>query len=134
MLTRVCNSGELAVVLGDGVSLFCAGPATSLRLVSIASGTDGAYHTGERSCFHQTADARVPAPADTLSQAFGVIRDRQQHPDPNSYTCKLLAGGDNKILKKIGGPTPAIANPAQQKKAALVRAASHSIYRQEKGA
>ncbi|MFM7906342.1 MAG: phosphoribosyl-ATP diphosphatase, partial [Microcystis sp.] len=23
-------------------------------------------------------------------------------PHPESYTCKLLAGGDNKILKKIG--------------------------------
>jgi phosphoribosyl-AMP cyclohydrolase / phosphoribosyl-ATP pyrophosphohydrolase len=23
-------------------------------------------------------------------------------PNPESYTCKLLAGGDNKILKKVG--------------------------------
>lgn len=71
-------------------------------LVTVEQVGDVACHTGERSCFHQTADARVPPPADTLSQVFGVIRDRQQHPDPNSYTCKLLAGGDNKILKKIG--------------------------------
>jgi phosphoribosyl-ATP pyrophosphohydrolase/phosphoribosyl-AMP cyclohydrolase len=33
---------------------------------------------------------------------FGVICDRRDHPNPDSYTCKLLAGGDNKILKKIG--------------------------------
>jgi phosphoribosyl-ATP pyrophosphohydrolase/phosphoribosyl-AMP cyclohydrolase len=71
-------------------------------LVTVEQSGDVACHTGERSCFHQTADTKVPPPADTLSQVFGVIRDRQQHPDPNSYTCKLLAGGDNKILKKIG--------------------------------
>ncbi|MEM9137246.1 MAG: phosphoribosyl-ATP diphosphatase, partial [Cyanobacteria bacterium P01_F01_bin.42] len=41
-------------------------------------------------------------PADTLSQVFSVIRDRQQNPSPDSYTCQLFAGGDNKILKKIG--------------------------------
>jgi phosphoribosyl-ATP pyrophosphohydrolase/phosphoribosyl-AMP cyclohydrolase len=44
----------------------------------------------------------VAPPADTLSQVFGVICDRRDHPNPDSYTCKLLAGGDNKILKKIG--------------------------------
>jgi len=31
-----------------------------------------------------------------------VICDRRDHPNSDSYTCKLLAGGDNKILKKIG--------------------------------
>ncbi len=38
----------------------------------------------------------------TLSGLFDVICDRRDHPTPESYTCKLLAGGDNKILKKIG--------------------------------
>ena len=28
--------------------------------------------------------------------------DRRNHPKADSYTNKLLAGGDNKILKKIG--------------------------------
>jgi len=31
-----------------------------------------------------------------------VICDRRDHPNEQSYTCKLLAGGDNKILKKVG--------------------------------
>ena len=31
-----------------------------------------------------------------------VIRDRQANPTPESYTCQLFQGGDNKILKKIG--------------------------------
>ncbi|MDY7019864.1 MAG: phosphoribosyl-ATP diphosphatase [Cyanobacteriota bacterium] len=37
-----------------------------------------------------------------LSEVFEVICDRRDHPKEDSYTCKLLAGGDNKILKKIG--------------------------------
>ena len=38
----------------------------------------------------------------TLSGLFNVICDRRDYPQLESYTCKLLAGGDNKILKKIG--------------------------------
>ncbi len=37
-----------------------------------------------------------------MSEVFKVICDRRDHPKEDSYTCKLLAGGDNKILKKIG--------------------------------
>lgn len=37
-----------------------------------------------------------------LSEVFEVICDRRDRPREDSYTCKLLAGGDNKILKKIG--------------------------------
>ncbi|MDT9311300.1 MULTISPECIES: phosphoribosyl-ATP diphosphatase [Limnospira] len=38
----------------------------------------------------------------TLAGLFQVICDRRDHPNSQSYTCKLFAGGDNKILKKIG--------------------------------
>lgn len=44
-------------------------------------------------------------PSDPLSELFTVICDRLEHPRPNSYTCQLFAGGDNKILKKIGEET-----------------------------
>ncbi len=71
-------------------------------LIGVEQVGDIACHTGERSCFHRLADQVQPPPADTLSQVFAVIRDRQAHPQPESYTCKLLAAGDNKILKKIG--------------------------------
>ncbi|MBD2096846.1 bifunctional phosphoribosyl-AMP cyclohydrolase/phosphoribosyl-ATP diphosphatase HisIE [Trichocoleus sp. FACHB-591] len=71
-------------------------------LVSVEQIGDIACHTGERSCFHQVDGGVTPPPADTLSQVFGVISDRRDNPSPDSYTCKLLAGGDNKILKKIG--------------------------------
>jgi phosphoribosyl-AMP cyclohydrolase / phosphoribosyl-ATP pyrophosphohydrolase len=71
-------------------------------LIGVEQLGDVACHTGERSCFHQV-DGRVTAPpGDSLSQLFDVICDRRDHPNADSYTCKLLAGGDNKILKKIG--------------------------------
>lgn len=71
-------------------------------LVTVEQVGNIACHTGERSCFHQIEGSIQAPPADTLSQVFEVICDRRDHPMPNSYTCTLLAGGDNKILKKIG--------------------------------
>jgi phosphoribosyl-ATP pyrophosphohydrolase/phosphoribosyl-AMP cyclohydrolase len=71
-------------------------------LVTVEQMGDIACHTGERSCFHQVDSTKAPPLADTLSQVFEVICDRRDNPNPESYTCKLLAGGDNKILKKIG--------------------------------
>ncbi|HEY9598411.1 MAG TPA: bifunctional phosphoribosyl-AMP cyclohydrolase/phosphoribosyl-ATP diphosphatase HisIE [Cyanophyceae cyanobacterium] len=71
-------------------------------LVTIEQVGDIACHTGERSCFHQVDTHKAAPPADTLSQVFEVICDRRDNPSDESYTCKLLAGGDNKILKKIG--------------------------------
>ncbi|MEM7725343.1 MAG: bifunctional phosphoribosyl-AMP cyclohydrolase/phosphoribosyl-ATP diphosphatase HisIE [Cyanobacteria bacterium P01_A01_bin.45] len=71
-------------------------------LVGVEQIGDIACHTGERSCFHQVDTQKNPPPADTLSQVFSVICDRRDNPVEKSYTCKLLKGGDNKILKKIG--------------------------------
>jgi phosphoribosyl-AMP cyclohydrolase / phosphoribosyl-ATP pyrophosphohydrolase len=71
-------------------------------LVTVEQIGDIACHTGERSCFHQVNGSITPPPADTLSQVFAVICDRRDHPIEGSYTRKLLDGGDNKILKKIG--------------------------------
>ncbi|MFN6460479.1 MAG: bifunctional phosphoribosyl-AMP cyclohydrolase/phosphoribosyl-ATP diphosphatase HisIE [Nostoc sp. DedVER02] len=74
-------------------------------LIGVEQLGDVACHTGERSCFHQIEGNIVPPPGDTLSQLFQIICDRRDHPTENSYTCKLFAGGDNKILKKIGEET-----------------------------
>ncbi|BAZ05092.1 bifunctional phosphoribosyl-AMP cyclohydrolase/phosphoribosyl-ATP diphosphatase HisIE [Calothrix sp. NIES-3974] len=71
-------------------------------LIGVEQIGDIACHTGERSCFHQIEGKIAPPPGDTLSQVFNVICDRRDNPIENSYTCKLFAGGDNKILKKIG--------------------------------
>lgn len=71
-------------------------------LITVEQKGDIACHTGERSCFHQV-NGSVSAPsADTLSQVFSIICDRRDYPNEGSYTRKLLDGGDNKILKKIG--------------------------------
>ncbi|NEP61890.1 MAG: bifunctional phosphoribosyl-AMP cyclohydrolase/phosphoribosyl-ATP diphosphatase HisIE [Symploca sp. SIO2G7] len=71
-------------------------------LLTIEQVGDIACHTGERSCFHQVDGGVMPPAADTLSQVYGVICDRKTHPKSDSYTNRLLAGGDNTILKKIG--------------------------------
>jgi phosphoribosyl-AMP cyclohydrolase / phosphoribosyl-ATP pyrophosphohydrolase len=74
-------------------------------LIGVEQLGDVACHTGERSCFHQIEGKIVPPPGDTLSQLFQIICDRRDNPTESSYTCKLFAGGDNKILKKIGEET-----------------------------
>lgn len=71
-------------------------------LIGVEQLGDVACHTGERSCFHQVDGTVTPPPGDSLSQLFAVICDRRDRPNEDSYTCKLLAVGDNKILKKIG--------------------------------
>jgi len=71
-------------------------------LIGVEQLGDVACHTGERSCFHQVDGTVTPPPGDSLSQLYEVICDRRDHPNESSYPCKLLAGGDNKILKKIG--------------------------------
>lgn len=71
-------------------------------LVGVEQVGEIACHTGEQSCFHQVENRIVPPPADTLSQVFKVVQARQAHPQPDSYTYRLLQAGDNQILKKIG--------------------------------
>jgi len=71
-------------------------------LIGVEQVGDTACHTGERSCFHRVNDTVALPPADTLSQVFAVICDRRDNSVLESYTCKLLAAGDNQILKKLG--------------------------------
>jgi phosphoribosyl-ATP pyrophosphohydrolase/phosphoribosyl-AMP cyclohydrolase len=71
-------------------------------LIGVEQVGDIACHTGERSCFHRVDGKVAPPPGDTLSQLFQVICDRRHRPQENSYTCELFAGGDNRILKKLG--------------------------------
>jgi phosphoribosyl-AMP cyclohydrolase / phosphoribosyl-ATP pyrophosphohydrolase len=72
-------------------------------LISVEQVGDIACHTGERSCFHKIDNTSTAAPsADTLSDLYQTICDRRDNPREGSYTQSLFAGGDNKILKKIG--------------------------------
>jgi len=37
-----------------------------------------------------------------LEDLFDVIKDRKVNPKEGSYTCRLIAAGENEILKKMG--------------------------------
>ncbi|WP_298614902.1 bifunctional phosphoribosyl-AMP cyclohydrolase/phosphoribosyl-ATP diphosphatase HisIE [uncultured Thermosynechococcus sp.] len=77
-------------------------------LLSVEQVGNVACHTGERSCFHRhgtNGEWIESPPADTLSQIYEVVCQRRQNPQPDSYTCRLFAEGDNKILKKLGEET-----------------------------
>ncbi len=84
-------------------------------LVTVEQVGDIACHTGERSCFHQVAGTAIAPPADTLSDLYGTICDRRDNPREGSYTQTLFAGGDNKILKKIGEEAVEVAMACKDK-------------------
>ena len=77
-------------------------------LLTIEQVGEVACHTGARSCFFGEdpgatgGPGALPPPADVCSELSRVIEDRRAHPEPGSYTNRLLEGGDNRILKKIG--------------------------------
>jgi phosphoribosyl-ATP pyrophosphohydrolase/phosphoribosyl-AMP cyclohydrolase len=78
-------------------------------LLTIEQAGGGACHTGARSCFYDEGPeptaggaAAAPPPADVCTELMRVIEGRREHPEPGSYTNRLLEGGDNRILKKIG--------------------------------
>lgn len=92
------TSGHLQHV--KGIRYDCDSDAL---LVTVEQIGDIACHTGERSCFHQiNGTTKAAPPADTLSDLYQTICDRRDNPREGSYTQSLFAGGDNKILKKIG--------------------------------
>jgi len=37
-----------------------------------------------------------------LSQLFAIIEDRKANPQPGSYTNRLLAAGEDEMIKKVG--------------------------------
>lgn len=70
-----------------------------------------ACHTGKRSCFFRRPDASgdlVPAEPRArerdgiLADLGDVIRERRSAPEDTSYTARLLAGGIERISKKLG--------------------------------
>ena len=98
------TSGQLQLLRG-----FRYDCDADVLLLTIEQQGDGACHTGARSCFYD--DGPVPSaggrwaaqpPADVCSELMRVIEERRDNPEPGSYTNKLLEGGDNRILKKIG--------------------------------
>ncbi|MEB3201554.1 MAG: bifunctional phosphoribosyl-AMP cyclohydrolase/phosphoribosyl-ATP diphosphatase HisIE [Synechococcus sp.] len=95
-------------------------------LLTIEQGGDVACHTGARSCFFDAGPspsgggpAAAQPPADVCTELMRVIEGRRDRPEPGSYTNRLLEGGDNRILKKVGEETAEFvmackdANPAE---------------------
>ncbi len=78
-------------------------------LISVEQIGFGACHTGARSCFYGEVEKQIegnqeapPPPSDICNALFQIIENRKMIPEEGSYTNKLLTGGDNMILKKIG--------------------------------
>ncbi|MDR1765885.1 MAG: bifunctional phosphoribosyl-AMP cyclohydrolase/phosphoribosyl-ATP diphosphatase HisIE [Lachnospiraceae bacterium] len=64
-----------------------------------------ACHTGEHSCFYRNLakkDYRDHNASHVLTDVYGVITDRKEHPREGSYTNYLFDKGIDKILKKLG--------------------------------
>jgi phosphoribosyl-ATP pyrophosphohydrolase/phosphoribosyl-AMP cyclohydrolase len=57
-----------------------------------------ACHTGARTCFGDTS----PTAAGMLEELARVVRERASAPAAESYTARLLAGGRDQVLEKIG--------------------------------
>lgn len=98
------TSGHIQIL--KGIRYDCDADALLLTIEQTGS---VACHTGARSCFFETGKTRTKGgsnalkpPSDLCSELFEVITKRKAKPEPNSYTNKLLDGGDNRILKKIG--------------------------------
>ncbi len=98
------TSGQLQKL--RGLRYDCDADVLLLTIEQIGA---GACHTGARSCFYDEGPspsgggpAAPQPPADACTELMRVIEGRRDRPEPGSYTNKLLEGGDNRILKKIG--------------------------------
>ncbi|MEB3255547.1 MAG: bifunctional phosphoribosyl-AMP cyclohydrolase/phosphoribosyl-ATP diphosphatase HisIE [Synechococcaceae cyanobacterium] len=98
------SSGQLQRL--RGLRFDCDADVLLLRIEQLGG---GACHTGARSCFYEEGPqassggaAALPPPADVCSELARTIEQRRDRPEPGSYTNRLLEGGDNRILKKIG--------------------------------
>ena len=77
-------------------------------LLTIEQRGDVARHTGARSCFYEDGlppprvGSRPCSPGRCLHRIGPGDLSRRDQPEEGSYTNKLLAGGDNRILKNRG--------------------------------
>jgi len=65
----------------------------------------------------------------TLDELFATICDRRDHPTTSSYTARLLAAGEDEILKKIGEESVEVILAAKaQGDARLIEEVSDLVY------
>ena len=93
------SSGNIQKV--ESITADCDGDALLVKVRQ----TGNACHTGAYSCFfspvHQRGESRQSLGL-TLEALARVIHQRNLERPESSYTTKLLAGGTDRILKKIG--------------------------------
>jgi phosphoribosyl-ATP pyrophosphohydrolase/phosphoribosyl-AMP cyclohydrolase len=82
---------------------------SDVLLLTVEQVGNVACHTGTRSCFFTAASCQgstdpgpADPPADACSELARQIHYRRDQAVEGSYTNRLLEGGDNLILKKIG--------------------------------
>jgi phosphoribosyl-ATP pyrophosphohydrolase/phosphoribosyl-AMP cyclohydrolase len=95
------TSGNTQSVLG--VRYDCDADALLVRVEP----SGPACHTNRTSCFFRelyggTNASETQDAVDVLGHLEAVILDRKANPQPGSYTCQLLDGGEGVILKKVG--------------------------------
>ena len=91
------NSGNLQKLIN--LKYDCDGDT----LLAIIEQEGVACHTGEYSCFHNTAYGKESFGGyRIIDDVFAVIEDRKKNPKEGSYTNYLFDKGVDKILKKVG--------------------------------
>jgi len=95
------TSGNIQKVVS--IRLDCDGDCLLIRVEQ----TGAACHTGKKSCFYRKYEEgnwneAASETANMLTELYGVVLDRQQDPQPGSYTNYLLDAGLDKIAKKVG--------------------------------
>jgi phosphoribosyl-ATP pyrophosphohydrolase/phosphoribosyl-AMP cyclohydrolase len=80
-------------------------------LLLVVDQTGPACHTGRPTCFFErlskgrfkpNRNGRAGDSPAVLERIFEVIEDRKRNPSKNSYVSQLLAGGEDRVLKKVG--------------------------------
>jgi len=65
---------------------------------------------------------------DPLEELFLTIKDRQNNPRSDSYTCKLFTKGENTILKKLGEEIVELVMAFKDRNPAEIRAETGDVF------
>ncbi|MCG7335679.1 bifunctional phosphoribosyl-AMP cyclohydrolase/phosphoribosyl-ATP diphosphatase HisIE [Sporosarcina sp. ACRSM] len=79
-----------------------------------------ACHTGEETCFYETAFEEETSNREVVQEVVAEIKDRRNNPVEGSYTTYLFREGLDKILKKVGEETTEVVIGAKNRDKAEV--------------
>ncbi len=115
-LAATCSSGRVTFWSRSKQRLWTKGETsgTHLEVRAIAADCDRdtllilaqprgpACHQGTRTCFGEAPPRAAVESLSFLATLQGVIAERTAHPQPGSYTAKLVAAGPRRIAQKVG--------------------------------